>query len=60
VYTLPASLAGIPAVSVPAAPTRAGLPVGFQIMAPPLEEARCLALAAAWEARSPARGLAPP
>jgi aspartyl-tRNA(Asn)/glutamyl-tRNA(Gln) amidotransferase subunit A len=60
VYTLPASLAGIPAVSVPCALTKAGLPVGLQIMTPPLEEARCLALAAAWEARSPARGLAPP
>ncbi len=60
VYTLPASLAGIPAVSVPCAPTRAGLPVGIQIMTPALEEARSLALAAAWEARSPARATAPP
>jgi aspartyl-tRNA(Asn)/glutamyl-tRNA(Gln) amidotransferase subunit A len=60
VYTLPASLAGIPALSVPCAPTHAGLPVGLQIMAPALEEARCFALAAAWETRSPARGLTPP
>ena len=59
VYTLPASLAGIAALSVPAAPTAAGLPVGFQIMAPPLMEERCFALAAAWEARSPARGAMP-
>jgi aspartyl-tRNA(Asn)/glutamyl-tRNA(Gln) amidotransferase subunit A len=59
VYTLPASLAGIPAMSVPCAPTAAGLPVGLQIMARPLDEATMLAVAAAWEARSPARSLTP-
>jgi aspartyl-tRNA(Asn)/glutamyl-tRNA(Gln) amidotransferase subunit A len=59
VYTLPAPLAGIPAMSVPCSPTKAGLPVGLQIMARPLEEETMLALAAAWEARSPARGLVP-
>jgi aspartyl-tRNA(Asn)/glutamyl-tRNA(Gln) amidotransferase subunit A len=52
VYTLPASLAGIPAMSVPCAPTKAGLPVGLQLMGPPLGEATMLAVAAAWEARS--------
>src|SRR5262249_9350432 len=51
VYTLPASLAGIPAISVPAAPTlptadRPALPVGLQIMAPPLQEERMFAVAA--------------
>jgi aspartyl-tRNA(Asn)/glutamyl-tRNA(Gln) amidotransferase subunit A len=60
VYTLPAPLAGIPAMSVPCAPTAAGLPIGLQIMARPLQEDTMLALAAAWEARSPARGLVPP
>jgi aspartyl-tRNA(Asn)/glutamyl-tRNA(Gln) amidotransferase subunit A len=50
VFTLPASLAGIPAVSVPARPTTEGLPVGLQIMGPPLAESRVFALAAAWEA----------
>ena len=59
VYTLPASLAGIAAMSVPCAPTKSGLPVGFQLMAPALKETTLFALAAAWEARSPARGLAP-
>jgi aspartyl-tRNA(Asn)/glutamyl-tRNA(Gln) amidotransferase subunit A len=59
VYTLPASLAGIPAASVPCAPTKSGLPVGLQIMAPAWKETTLFALASAWEARSPARGVAP-
>ena len=52
IYTLPASLAGLPAMSVPCAPTSAGLPVGLQVMARPLEETTMLAVAAAWEAES--------
>jgi aspartyl-tRNA(Asn)/glutamyl-tRNA(Gln) amidotransferase subunit A len=59
IYTLPASLAGIPAISVPAAPARNGLPVGLQIMARPLDEATMIAVASAWEARSPSYGVAP-
>jgi aspartyl-tRNA(Asn)/glutamyl-tRNA(Gln) amidotransferase subunit A len=59
VYTLPASLAGVPAISVPCAPTRAGLPVGLHVITRPLDESTMLAIAAAWEARSPARGLSP-
>jgi aspartyl-tRNA(Asn)/glutamyl-tRNA(Gln) amidotransferase subunit A len=55
IYTLPAPLAGIPAMSVPCAPTRNGLPVGLQLMARPLGEATMLSIAAAWEARSPAQ-----
>jgi aspartyl-tRNA(Asn)/glutamyl-tRNA(Gln) amidotransferase subunit A len=50
VYTLPASLAGVPAVSVPCSPTAAGLPVGLQIVTRRDDEATALALAAAWEA----------
>ncbi len=49
VYTLPASLAGLPALSVPCAPTKAGLPVGLQIIAPAFRETTMFALAAAWE-----------
>lgn len=49
VYTLPASLAGLPAISVPCAPTRAGLPVGLQIIAPALRESTVFTLASAWE-----------
>jgi aspartyl-tRNA(Asn)/glutamyl-tRNA(Gln) amidotransferase subunit A len=50
VYTLPASLAGLPAVSVPCAPTKDGLPVGLQIIAPALKETTAFTLASAWEA----------
>jgi aspartyl-tRNA(Asn)/glutamyl-tRNA(Gln) amidotransferase subunit A len=53
VYTLPASLAGLPAMSVPCRPTPSGLPVGLQIMARPLEEATMLSVAAACEAAFP-------
>jgi aspartyl-tRNA(Asn)/glutamyl-tRNA(Gln) amidotransferase subunit A len=60
IYTLPASLAGVPAMSVPCAPTRGGLPVGLHIAARPMDEATMLAVASAWEARSPARSLVPP
>jgi aspartyl-tRNA(Asn)/glutamyl-tRNA(Gln) amidotransferase subunit A len=49
VYTLPASLAGLPAMSVPCTPTPEGLPVGLQVMGRPLEETTMLAVAAAWE-----------
>jgi aspartyl-tRNA(Asn)/glutamyl-tRNA(Gln) amidotransferase subunit A len=59
IYTLPASLAGLPALSVPAAPTKKGLPVGLQITTPALAEGLMFRIAAAWEALSPAKGLAP-
>jgi len=49
VCTCLANLAGIPAVSVPAGRTEAGLPTGVQLLAPALEEARLLRLAAALE-----------
>ena len=45
VCTLPPSLAGVPALSLPAGATRAGLPVGLQLVAPPFAEARLLAAA---------------
>jgi aspartyl-tRNA(Asn)/glutamyl-tRNA(Gln) amidotransferase subunit A len=47
--TLPASLAGVPAISVPSGLSD-GLPVGFQVMAPALADDRCYRVAAALEA----------
>ncbi|MEO9139564.1 MAG: Asp-tRNA(Asn)/Glu-tRNA(Gln) amidotransferase subunit GatA [Jatrophihabitans sp.] len=46
--TLPASLAGTPAISVPCGLSE-GLPVGLQIMAPALADDRCYRVAAAFE-----------
>jgi aspartyl-tRNA(Asn)/glutamyl-tRNA(Gln) amidotransferase subunit A len=60
IYTLPASLAGVPAMSVPCALSKGGLPVGLQIVARPLDEATMFAVAAAWEKQSPTRGTRPP
>ncbi len=48
ICTIPVNLAGIPAISVPCGFSK-GLPVGFQIMGPPLEEARILNVAYALE-----------
>ena len=54
--TLPASLAGVPAMSVPCGLSD-GLPVGFQIMAPALADDRCYTVGAALEAaQDAARG----
>jgi aspartyl-tRNA(Asn)/glutamyl-tRNA(Gln) amidotransferase subunit A len=58
VYTLPASLAGLPAMSVPcgfAPPPEGGepLPVGLQLIAPPFEEERLCAVGHAWERIAP-------
>jgi len=47
--TLPASLAGTPAISVPCGLSE-GLPVGLQVMAPALADDRCYRVAAAVEA----------
>ncbi|MDT4891170.1 MAG: aspartyl-tRNA(Asn)/glutamyl-tRNA(Gln) amidotransferase subunit [Pseudonocardiales bacterium] len=47
--TLPASLAGTPAISVPSG-LADGLPVGLQIMAPALADDRCFRVGAAFEA----------
>ena len=50
VFTVPASLAGLPAISVPSGLTRAGLPIGIQVLGPRFREDSVLAAARALEA----------
>ncbi len=50
VFTVPASLAGLPAVSVPCGKTTSGLPVGVQFIAPSFRDDALLRAARAYEA----------
>lgn len=49
VMTVPASLAGIPALSIPVGLSSAGLPIGVQVIAPMREDAKLLAFAKSME-----------
>jgi aspartyl-tRNA(Asn)/glutamyl-tRNA(Gln) amidotransferase subunit A len=49
IMTVPTSLAGLPAISVPAGKDRSGLPVGVQLIGPMKSDARLLALAKSLE-----------
>jgi len=49
VYTIPASAAGVPAVSVPCGFSSAGLPISFQVIGPQFEEGKILDVAYAYE-----------
>lgn len=45
VFTQPVNMAGLPAVSVPTALSRRGLPIGLQLIAPALQDKRLLSVA---------------
>lgn len=49
IFTIPASLAGLPCISVPAALTKSGLPLGMQVIGRTLDEYNTLKVAAAIE-----------
>jgi len=49
IFTVPASLAGLPAITVPSGLSRDGLPLGIQILAPRFGEASLFAGARAFE-----------
>lgn len=49
IFTISANLAGLPAISVPAALSKDGLPIGVQIIGKPFDEARILKSAYAFE-----------
>jgi aspartyl-tRNA(Asn)/glutamyl-tRNA(Gln) amidotransferase subunit A len=48
-FTVPANLAGLPAISLPSGFDRHGLPLALQLMARPFDEARLLRAARAFE-----------
>src|SRR5680860_600165 len=51
IMTAPASLAGLPAISVPAGVSKSGLPIGVQLMGPRRSDAALLALARSLEGK---------
>jgi len=53
VFSIPASLAGAPALSFPTGMTRSGLPIGMQLVGRPFAEGTLLRIARTWERRNP-------
>jgi aspartyl-tRNA(Asn)/glutamyl-tRNA(Gln) amidotransferase subunit A len=53
VFTVPASMAGLPALSVPCGFSAGGLPIGLQLIGRPFDEARLLSAAHAYEQATP-------
>lgn len=49
IFTLPASLAGIPGLALPVGFSQEGLPIGMQLMAPAFQEARLIQVAHAYQ-----------
>ncbi|MBE3602607.1 amidase [bacterium] len=59
-FTFPFNATGQPAISLPVGFSRAGLPIGFQIVGRPADETGLIALAAAFEEARPWRAARPP
>ncbi|MFN7038258.1 MAG: Asp-tRNA(Asn)/Glu-tRNA(Gln) amidotransferase subunit GatA [Alphaproteobacteria bacterium] len=57
IFTIPASLAGLPCISVPGGLSKAGLPLGLQIIGPSFREDKVLNVALALEAAAGFKGL---
>jgi aspartyl-tRNA(Asn)/glutamyl-tRNA(Gln) amidotransferase subunit A len=49
IYTIGVNLAGLPGISIPCGFTKAGLPIGLQLIGCPFQEAELLAIARAYE-----------
>ncbi|MCA9040962.1 MAG: Asp-tRNA(Asn)/Glu-tRNA(Gln) amidotransferase subunit GatA [Planctomycetaceae bacterium] len=49
IYTISANLAGLPGISIPAGISKAGLPIGLQLLAAPFEEEKLLRAARMFE-----------
>jgi aspartyl-tRNA(Asn)/glutamyl-tRNA(Gln) amidotransferase subunit A len=53
VFTGFANVAGCPAIALPCAPSRAGLPIGFQLVAAPGNDEQLIAIAHEYERARP-------
>ncbi|MGA1205287.1 MAG: Asp-tRNA(Asn)/Glu-tRNA(Gln) amidotransferase subunit GatA [Opitutales bacterium] len=53
IFTISVNLAGLPAVSMPAGLSSAGLPIGFQLVGQPFEEGKLLGVARSYEFANP-------
>ena len=60
IFSIPASLAGVPALSFPAGWTKANLPIGLQLVGRPFEEATLLRVARTWESEHADAARVPP
>ncbi|HYQ95849.1 MAG TPA: amidase family protein, partial [Candidatus Eisenbacteria bacterium] len=60
IFSIPASLAGVPALSFPAGWTKANLPIGLQLVGRPFEEATLLRVARTWESENADAARVPP
>jgi aspartyl-tRNA(Asn)/glutamyl-tRNA(Gln) amidotransferase subunit A len=57
---MPFNLYGLPAITVPCGVTKAGFPIGLQVVGPPFGEANLLALAHRYESTTSWQKLRPP
>jgi aspartyl-tRNA(Asn)/glutamyl-tRNA(Gln) amidotransferase subunit A len=60
IYTISANLAGLAGVSIPCGFTKDNLPIGLQVLAPPLEEEKLLRVARMYENETDWRRRRPP
>ncbi len=60
IFSIPASLAGAPALSFPAGFTRSNLPIGLQLVGRPFEERTLLRVARSWERKAEGLDRIPP
>jgi aspartyl-tRNA(Asn)/glutamyl-tRNA(Gln) amidotransferase subunit A len=59
IFTIGVNLAGLPGISIPCGFTKAGLPIGLQVIGQPFKETELLAVADAYESRTEWRNRRP-